>query len=153
MMQYAIFDVDGTLLDSMFIWEEAVDRTLRQKGIVPEEGLIDAIMQRPAQFSQIVNVIRVFQIFRSLFFKRRRQMLFRSQINNLVVIDLLYKNPVNIRFHLNRKAIQLLEDAGNNILIRYFRPKRLFLQCFYGTNRTPRKHFYPLARTEIIQNL
>ena len=44
MMQYAIFDVDGTLLDSMFIWEEAVDRTLRQKGIVPEEGLIDAIM-------------------------------------------------------------------------------------------------------------
>ena len=51
MMQYAIFDVDGTLLDSMFIWEEAVDRTLRQKGIVPEEGLIDAIMQRPAQFS------------------------------------------------------------------------------------------------------
>ena len=44
MMQYAIFDVDGTLLDSMFIWEEAVDRTLRHKGIVPEEGLIDAIM-------------------------------------------------------------------------------------------------------------
>ena len=44
MMQYAIFDVDGTLLESMFIWEEAVDRTLRQKGIVPEEGLIDAIM-------------------------------------------------------------------------------------------------------------
>ena len=44
MMHYAIFDVDGTLLDSMFIWEEAVDRTLRQKGIVPEEGLIDAIM-------------------------------------------------------------------------------------------------------------
>ena len=44
MIKGAVFDVDGTLLDSMFIWEEAVDRTLRQKGIVPEEGLIAASM-------------------------------------------------------------------------------------------------------------
>lgn len=44
MIQYAIFDVDGTLLDSMSIWEEATEQLLRKKGIVPEDGLIDTIM-------------------------------------------------------------------------------------------------------------
>ena len=35
----AIFDVDGTLLDSMGIWEEAGARYLQRIGIMPEEAL------------------------------------------------------------------------------------------------------------------
>lgn len=39
MIKGAIFDVDGTLLDSMEIWEHAGERYLRSIGTVPAEGL------------------------------------------------------------------------------------------------------------------
>ena len=35
----AIFDMDGTLLDSMYIWDTMASRYLKKHGIVPEEGL------------------------------------------------------------------------------------------------------------------
>lgn len=38
-LQSAIFDMDGTLLDSMSIWDDIGPRTLRAQGIEPEEGL------------------------------------------------------------------------------------------------------------------
>ena len=40
----AIFDVDGTLLDSMVIWEEAAVRYLHSLGFEPEENLSEKIM-------------------------------------------------------------------------------------------------------------
>ena len=40
----AIFDVDGTLLDSMVIWEEAAVRYLHSLGLEPEENLSQKIM-------------------------------------------------------------------------------------------------------------
>lgn len=42
-MKGAIFDLDGTLLDSMHIWEEAPDRFLEEAGRVPEAGLGEII--------------------------------------------------------------------------------------------------------------
>ena len=39
MIKGAIFDVDGTLLDSMEIWEDVGVRYLRNLGIEPEPGL------------------------------------------------------------------------------------------------------------------
>lgn len=39
-----IFDVDGTLLDSMMIWEEAAVRYLNSLGLEPEENLSEKIM-------------------------------------------------------------------------------------------------------------
>lgn len=39
MIRGMIFDVDGTLLDSMPIWEDAASRCLRQKGKEPEKDL------------------------------------------------------------------------------------------------------------------
>lgn len=44
MIRYAIFDVDGTILDSMFIWEEAGERMLRDRGLIPKPGLINAML-------------------------------------------------------------------------------------------------------------
>ena len=38
-LQSAIFDMDGTLLDSMFIWNDLGARTLRSLGIEPEPDL------------------------------------------------------------------------------------------------------------------
>lgn len=38
-LQSAIFDMDGTLLDSMHIWTSLGSDFLRQQGYVPEEGL------------------------------------------------------------------------------------------------------------------
>lgn len=42
-MKGAIFDVDGTLLDSMEIWNHVGDRYLKNRGIIPEPGLSDAL--------------------------------------------------------------------------------------------------------------
>ena len=39
MIRGAIFDVDGTLLDSMYVWETIGDRYLRSLGIEPGEIL------------------------------------------------------------------------------------------------------------------
>ena len=43
MMKGAIFDVDGTLLDSMPIWTDVGARYLRSLGLVPEDGLGDKL--------------------------------------------------------------------------------------------------------------
>ena len=39
MIQGAIFDVDGTLLDSMYVWETVGERYLRSLGLEPRENL------------------------------------------------------------------------------------------------------------------
>mgnify|MGYP004585601201 FL=1 len=38
-MRGAIFDLDGTLLDSMWIWDDAADRWLAEQGKVPTPDL------------------------------------------------------------------------------------------------------------------
>ena len=38
-MRGAIFDLDGTLVDSMGLWETAVDRWLTERGEAPLPGL------------------------------------------------------------------------------------------------------------------
>lgn len=38
-MQYAIFDLDGTLIDSMSAWSQLGENYLKQKGIVPDNNL------------------------------------------------------------------------------------------------------------------
>ena len=42
-LQSAIFDMDGTLLDSMFIWDDLGPGMLRDIGITPEEDLSEKL--------------------------------------------------------------------------------------------------------------
>ena len=42
-MKYAIFDFDGTLFDSMFIWETLGEDYLLSLGKQPRPGLRDAL--------------------------------------------------------------------------------------------------------------
>ena len=42
-MKGAIFDMDGTLLDSMQVWVHVGEQYLRNRGIEPEEGLGDVL--------------------------------------------------------------------------------------------------------------
>ena len=44
-MRGAIFDFDGTLLDSMWIWDTAVDRWLKEQGREPVTGLRQTILR------------------------------------------------------------------------------------------------------------
>lgn len=53
MLTGAIFDVDGTLLDSMHIWRELGERYLRQKGIAAEEGLADKLYPMSLEESSV----------------------------------------------------------------------------------------------------
>ena len=41
LMRGAIFDLDGTLLDSMSIWQEQIECFVRSKGVTPPENLIN----------------------------------------------------------------------------------------------------------------
>ena len=38
-MNYSIFDVDGTILDSMGVWNTLASRYVQSLGIVPEKNL------------------------------------------------------------------------------------------------------------------
>ena len=42
-MQGAIFDMDGTLLDSMPAWSDSADRFLMKRGVCPPPGLYEAL--------------------------------------------------------------------------------------------------------------
>ena len=42
-MKGAIFDMDGTLLDSMQVWVHVGEQYLWNRGIEPEEGLGDVL--------------------------------------------------------------------------------------------------------------
>lgn len=53
MLTGAIFDVDGTLLDSMHIWRELGERYLRQKGLAAEEGLADKLYPMSLEESSV----------------------------------------------------------------------------------------------------
>ena len=44
-MRGAIFDLDGTLVDSMGLWETAVDRWLTERGEAPLPGLRQGDLQ------------------------------------------------------------------------------------------------------------
>lgn len=50
MIRGAVFDVDGTLLDSMPIWRDAGARYLESLGITPEPGLADTLF--PMSFEE-----------------------------------------------------------------------------------------------------
>ena len=53
----AIFDVDGTLLDSMPIWENADRDYLLNKGITPQEGI--------GEITKTMSIVEVAEYFRS----------------------------------------------------------------------------------------
>ena len=42
-LQSAIFDMDGTLVDSMHVWRDIGPRLLRSQGIEPEEGIYEKL--------------------------------------------------------------------------------------------------------------
>ncbi len=41
--EYAVFDLDGTLLDSLWIWQTAAERYLERQGVHPPEGLAERL--------------------------------------------------------------------------------------------------------------
>ena len=45
MIRGAIFDMDGTLLDSMGYWRHLAEQYLAEKGIQAEEGLNDTLLR------------------------------------------------------------------------------------------------------------
>lgn len=53
MLTGAIFDVDGTLLDSMHIWRGLGERYLRRYGITAEDGLADKLYPMSLEESSI----------------------------------------------------------------------------------------------------
>ena len=55
-MEAAIFDVDGTLLDSMGVWEHLGERYLKALGKTPEPGLQEIL--KPMTMEQSCQYLR-----------------------------------------------------------------------------------------------
>ncbi len=58
-IKYAIFDADGTLMDSMHIWDTLDGAFLRMRGIVPDE---DRIFMRYGYFNAINYMIEKYNL-------------------------------------------------------------------------------------------
>ncbi len=59
--QGAIFDLDGTLIDSMWVWREVDDTYIKSKGMIPEKDLsrklaAKGMMQSVAYFQQVYHI-------------------------------------------------------------------------------------------------
>lgn len=54
-VRYGIFDLDGTLLDSMYIWEHAADRLLAAHGKSAPAGLLETL--RPMSLAQTAEYL------------------------------------------------------------------------------------------------
>lgn len=55
-IQGAVFDVDGTLLDSMYVWKDVGDRYLRGKGIEPHPDMEERV--RTMSMPQVAEYCR-----------------------------------------------------------------------------------------------
>ena len=71
-MRAAIFDLDGTLLDSLHIWEDIDEEFLQKRGLAVPEGYCEAIAsmggsstQRTMQKSGLVSRNRQRRLWRS----------------------------------------------------------------------------------------
>lgn len=58
-IKYAIFDADGTLLDTMHIWDTVDNAFLYMRGIVPEE---DKIFHRYGYFNAVNHMIEKYNL-------------------------------------------------------------------------------------------
>ncbi len=54
-IEYAIFDMDGTIIDSMYAWDTAADRMLLSMGITPLPNMREEI--RPMTTLQVANYV------------------------------------------------------------------------------------------------
>ena len=55
-IQGAVFDVDGTLLDSMYVWKDVGDRYLQSKGVVPQPDMEERV--RTMSMPQVADYCR-----------------------------------------------------------------------------------------------
>lgn len=60
-MKAAIFDLDGTLLDSMSVWQKQLTLFLQAKGVTPPENLIN-MTKTLGTYQAIAKVIEWFQL-------------------------------------------------------------------------------------------
>nr|MDD6335188.1 HAD family phosphatase [bacterium] len=115
MIQGAIFDADGTLLDSMRIWNQTGERYLRKLGVVPEDDLSAILFPMTLEQS-------------SAYLKKRYalpQGLSGIQSGILEVVSDFYRREVMLKngvgdflYKLSRKRIPMaIVTAGDHALL------------------------------------
>lgn len=97
----AIFDIDGTLLDSLGIWNELGARYLRSLGIAPEPGLADALF--PLTIEEGVRYLKTHYAI------GKAEPDIRAGLT--AQIDLFYEREVQMKPGME-DVLRMLRDAG-----------------------------------------
>ena len=127
-LEGAIFDVDGTLLDSMEMWATLGSRYLKSLGILPKEGLDNALKEM--SISQGLEYIK----------KEYNVKLSNEKMSTLLdkFMEDYYKFEVDLKPHV-RLFLELLRAKGIKMCIATATERKLIENAF---DRLKISHFF-----------
>ncbi len=150
-MKGAIFDMDGTLLDSMHVWRTKGEDYLRSRGLEPHAGANEA--------TQYMSMAQMAGYFRAEYGLRDSEQQIIDDLNRMVENQYLH---VVLAKEGVPEALERLAGQGVRMCVatatesaaggggpEAYRPAALFFGCFHlhrcGGRKRPARHLLPCA--------
>lgn len=106
MIRGAVFDIDGTLLDSMPIWREVGNRYLKQNGIPEQEGLSDILF--PMSLEEGAEYLR------SHYLPEKNAETIKNEV--LGIVESFYRDEVPLKKGV-REFLHKLQEHGVRMIL------------------------------------
>lgn len=150
-VKYAIFDMDGTLLDSMYVWDEVGSTYLQRQGIAPPEGLRwklrDMTVGQTAAYFQTLGVRQpleeIMEAINAIPYAAYRDEV-QPKPGAVAYVQALYKQGVPMCIVSSTDARSIRAALERLHLMRYFR--FVLSPNDFGTGKDQPEIFYEAAR-------